>query len=112
MNLITSYNKVYFVDTNDKHFGRIAIRPRFFSDRAEWEDTSRGKVLFFDRLLTPLREEAPAEIAIETPEGVVTLCILTLPIYNEKVKPYAWGSPSFGSDEELQEFYLNSYFAK
>lgn len=107
MKLITSYNKVYYVDS-----GRLAIRPRFFSDHAEWEDTAKGKVLSFERLLTPLEDEAPEQIAIQTSDGVVILSLLTLSIYNDKIKPYAWGSPSFASDEELQTYYLDTYFSK
>jgi hypothetical protein len=110
--LIVRYDCVYYVDAGPSEpMNPVAIRPQFYDKHALWEDTSRGTVFYLDTVKTELTEEAPKAIEMISREGKrVTLRYLTLALYNEKVKAWVCGSPSFNSTEELQNFYLTESF--
>lgn len=103
------YNHVYYVEgTGKRSFNLIAIEPRVIEKRIEWQDTSRGVCL---NVINVTSEENEEKISILTREGeIVILTLLTLHLYNEKVKRYVAGSPEFCSTEEIQQYYLTTNF--
>lgn len=108
MNLKTK--KVYYIETNttNRDFAPIAIAPHIIQNRIEWSDTSRGDFVFFKNIALSPSED---KIEITTEEGdKVILKLLTLPIYNEKIRRWAAHQPIFNSDNELQDYYLTTNF--
>lgn len=102
--------KVYYVHSKDPKvlLNPIAIRPYVLGDRVEWEDTDRGGYIKFEKI-----EISPSHRQIKITgknSEVVLLTLLTLKIYNERLKHLVGGHPEFSSDEELMNHYLNTNF--
>jgi len=115
----TTYEQVYYVDAPEKmHMNPVAIRPKIRENRIEWEDTSRGTTFRTKKIeiLNPKTAEAgeksvPNEIEILTgKDETITLQLLSLKIFNEKVRDRVAGKPEFHSDQELREYYLYTNF--
>ena len=106
-------NAVYFVEAahTDKHFNPIAIRPTIFNERCDWEDTSRGAFFYYEALEIINKNEPPKTIKlIGTDDSEVTLTLMTVNIFNSKVKPNVFGDLQFDSDDALQKYYLTEEF--
>lgn len=110
-----TYNRVYYVESSELR-NPIAIRPHLINEYMEWEDTSRGSHAKIKKIrFTPFSKKDPKsipdKIEIVTMEGeIVTLHKLTLNLYNDKVKEFVAGKPDFKTDDELQNYYLNTNF--
>jgi len=119
-------NGVYYVEATgtERTFNPIAIRPRILGlqadggpdKRCEWEDTLRGSHVRYNKILTKLPEEAsdgklPEKISLLGSEGeTVHLVLLTYDLFKEKVAPRVWGELQFSSDEDLQQYFLQTRF--
>jgi hypothetical protein len=114
MNPFHRYEQVYFVEVpNGDLANPIAIRPKIFENKVQWQDTARGKVLYSAQVVIPknLTDAPPDLIEIVTREGNrYKLLKLTLDIYNAKLKSTVVKHPSFDSDASVQKFFLNSDF--
>jgi hypothetical protein len=109
------YNSVYYVESSgDKILNPVAIRPEIFKDRIQWLDTNRGTIIKLgkiDNLDLINGQSSPELIEITSArEDHYRLIKLTLDIYNNQVTSRVANPPSFGSDEEVQNFYLNTDF--
>ncbi len=114
-NINESIYHVYYVEcSNPKlHYNPIAIRPIINEKFATWEDTSRYTKVELKSCFLDMNENEkfPNKISIVTKQGVVlTLHELTLTLFNEKIKSHVTKSPTFSSDEEVQDFYLTHDF--
>lgn len=110
MTFNNQYNHVYYVEKQkgERSFSPVAIQPVVSGKRIEWQDTSRGICLEITNINF---EEDEEKIDIVTTDGeAITLVMLTLELYNEKVKRHVTGSPEFHSTEELQNYYLRTNF--
>jgi|ERR1700722_438586 len=109
------YEQVYYVETTnpDRPLNLIAIRPKIIDKSIEWEDTSWGtrfeaKTIEINKGKNDIY---PRVIVIYLKDGEkITLTKLILDIYNKSVKHWVAGKISFHSNEELQEYYLNTVF--
>ena len=114
MNSIHHYDQVYFVEApKNMPMNPVAIRPEIFESKVHWLDTSRGVILELGQIdnMDTLDETPPEVIEITTQKGYhIRLKKLTLDIYNKSVKSRVMGSPSFKSDKDVQNFYLDSDF--
>lgn len=103
-------NKVYSLSSKDPkvQLNPIVIRPHVVNDRVEWEDTDRGGYIKFQKIEI---SKTHKQIRITGKAGeVILLTLLTLKIYNEKLKHRVSGHPEFSSDDELMNYYLNTNF--
>jgi hypothetical protein len=102
--------KVYYVETNTakRSFNPIAIAPHSIQNRIEWYDMGRGDFVIFKTFaVSPLEDM----IEITTEEGdQVILKLLTLPVYNERIRPWVAHQPIFISENELQNYFLTTNF--
>jgi|HubBroStandDraft_6_1064221.scaffolds.fasta_scaffold2372995_1 hypothetical protein len=107
------FKDVYYVTSNDpkSSLNPIAIKPevRESIKTALWEDTSKGKSVRYKSYQVD-DPKTPQKITIITDYEVITLVRLTLDIYNKFLKQHVAKQPSFSSDKELREFYLNHDF--
>jgi hypothetical protein len=107
------FKDVYYVTSDDpkSSFNPIAIKPEFRESikTALWGDTSKGKSVRYKSYEVD-DPKNPEKITIVTESEVITLVRLTLDIYNKFLKRHVAKQPSFSSDEELREFYLNHDF--
>lgn len=104
------FNHVYYVERaeNGPPFNPIAIRPRIYVDRIEWEDTSNGARISFKEIEVGQDQK---KIKIISKEGyVVILSILTLALFDEKVRHRVAGNLQVKTDKELSDYYLNTNF--
>lgn len=110
-----SFNGVYYVESSISR-EPVAIRPHLKNHFMEWGDTSRGSHVELDSIkFTPSPREQPGsipeKIEILSKRGEkLTLIFLSLELYNNKVKKRVAGRPEFNSQEELQNYYLNTNF--
>lgn len=113
------YNTVYYVEAADKKMilNPLAIKPKFFDNRVEWFDTSRGNAFQIKQLIISpdLKDRTfgkwPSKIEMVTDSGKrITLVLLDIRIYNEKIKSMLARSPEFNSDQDLEEYFLNTNF--
>jgi hypothetical protein len=111
------YERVYYVEDENSStpLNPIAIRPTIQDKKISWEDTSRGqKIKVADIKLEyedPKIKKFPKQIIILSDQGdKIILKELDVPLYNEKVKEYVVGKPSFNKDAELQGYFLTTNF--
>ena len=114
------FNHVYYVcsPNSDILMGAIAIRPELSSNKKKisWEDTSGNisvlikEIDFNGSSLPPL---GPERIKITSDRGEdIELQLLTLDIYNAKIKPIAVDPPAFQSTDAVQAYYLTTNFLR
>lgn len=119
MNQDTKYNGVYYVTSSRENLNPVAIRPTVRGNTIQWEDTSRGITLTFTQINSPSNPAStaqasqllPEKIVLKTPgNDSVTLEKMSLVVYNRFVKDRVAGNPEFGSDQELENYYLTTNF--
>ncbi len=106
---------VYFVkEFEELHINPVAIRPEYLFREdlhlgsVKWGDTSKG---FQNRIDEVKVDSTTSEIHLHTEDGDdLTLVKLTNALYNQHVREYVYDKPTFSSDEELQNYYLNNNF--
>lgn len=99
----------------DKKLTHIAIRPTISGKTIEWDDTGRGLHFDFQSInikfsTYDLKEHK--DIVVQTENESFTLKFLTLEIYNNAIKSKVTRPPSFENTEDLQNYYLNTYFGQ
>jgi hypothetical protein len=115
------FESVYYVESsNDLSLDGMAIRPTIKQDRISWEDTGRGRSFQFNQInlipedinyLDMDKKIIPGRINFTTVRGKkIQLAVLTLAIFNNKIKDSVAGPLNFQSDEELINYYLNTNF--
>lgn len=110
------YDAVYFVEAPPGTlFNPFAIRPEVLANNEVcWLDTSRGITLPYTSITAPdaMKDAPPEKIDITTQDGAhIILRKLTLTIYKQLVHDgKIMNPPLLHSDEEVQQFYLNSIF--
>lgn len=121
-----SYDKVYYVESDNPQSSRspIAIQPQLDLFQVIWdtntsskETTIAIKTLEIDsKKITHFHELpnlAPRTIKILSTSGeIISLTLLTLQIFTEHVKTKVAGERNlnFTSDQEVQDYYLNTNF--
>lgn len=105
------FQQVYYVESKRPR-NPVGIRPYIEKDLIEWENTSSGSYVRFSKIsITPQESKLPDEIKVITVDGEkITFRKLTLELYNQRVKEFVAGSPDFASDEDLQNYYLETNF--
>ncbi len=105
-------SSVYYANSKDCTVNPIAIRPNLTKEKITWEDTSRGFSARLATLVTNSEEgQEPDVIEVTTQDKKnIRLVKLTLDIYNTHVKGRVAGHPKFDSDQEIQNYYLNTSF--
>lgn len=105
---------VYYVETSLPDYANpLAIRPLVTGNEIAWEDTSSLRQFMITSIQTmpdDLKESPPKIIEVTTHNCTFTLKLLTLKLYNEKVKAHVAGQLSFDSEADLISYYLNTNF--
>lgn len=108
---------VYYAESDPPDFiNMIAICPTISKREISWKDTTRIRSFITASISTSPAEALtegidPESISVTTSDGMkLNLQLMTLPLYNEKVKDQVVGQISFDSDEDLINYYLNTDF--
>lgn len=108
------FEQVYYVEaSNGGYANPVAIRPGIYEDRVEWEDTSKGKIVYLGKIndLNQTGNTPPDLIEITSNDGrFYRLQKLTNHLYENNVRAKVAFTPSFSSDDELRKFYLTKNF--
>jgi len=118
-------NAVYYAEAYGCVINPIAIRPNFKENQCTWEDTSdRVHTTTLKKILgitqsesTPIEwQQCPTRVDMwlqgEKPTKKISFTLLTLQIYNDKVRDLVAGNLKFKSDDEVQSYFLTTNFSR
>lgn len=118
-------NAVYYAHGVGCAVNPVVIRPTFVEDKALWEDTSdRSKSFVLEKIFGLPSPDSGGErldwqqcpsmirfrVQTDKKKAIIELTLMTLEVYNEKVRQQVAGSPVFHSDRDVQSYYLNTNF--
>jgi hypothetical protein len=91
---------IYFVDSDNDPTVLLAIGARRSGNDVEWFDTVRDRMIIATSI-----DERPESVRVVSERAKYEFTPLTLELYNLRVRARVDGRPSFGSTEELLQFY-------
>lgn len=116
MNPLNSAQKihaVYYVESSGtarRPVDPIAIDPSIAGHRIQWNNTGRGAFRDFKNIKLLQGDTVPKTIEISIGENeVITFRLMTKDLFDQHLKD-AFPDLNFDTDQEVQNFYLNTDF--